>query len=89
MMNGSDIPYRAALGAHDYGLGNSSALGIEHAAKQLATGNACRGEEYVIALDQVVYSEYRLRVYAGSLDAATLTLVTEKELALHIAAKRL
>src|SRR5438309_1965780 len=88
-MNGSHVPNCTALGAHDYGFSNSAGVCVEHATKQFSTGDARRGEEHIVAANQVVYGEYHFGVYAGGFDVATLTFVAEIELALHIAAQRL
>src|SRR3954454_14953168 len=90
VMGGLHSPHGAGAGAHHQRLGGRVAVvQIADAVEQVAVGDARRGEEDVVAADQVVGVEHPLEVVARVLCGLSLVLVARPEPAEDTAAEAL
>src|SRR4051812_30251630 len=60
-----DDAHGARLRAHDEALGAGTVGPVAHASQQFAVGDTGRGEEHVVAGDEVVDGEHLVEVVAG------------------------
>src|SRR6185437_12068524 len=86
---GVDLTQRARLRTHDQRLCGGTELVILDTLEELTVGDAGGGEEAVVALDEVIGGQERVKLVAGVDGGIPLGIVARVELALDLGAHAL